>query len=95
MDSDIKQKLLPLKPPTPPREKSAQNVLNSGLRPPLPPQMTRQVTQKPGNDFALLKKRGHGLRSWISIDQKGNCKSLEADKLTIMRRYWLYEFSSQ
>lgn len=32
-----------------------------------------------------LKKRGHGSRSWIKIDQNGNSKVLELDKSAIMR----------
>ncbi|KAL5558674.1 hypothetical protein UlMin_034885, partial [Ulmus minor] len=32
-----------------------------------------------------LKKRGHGSRSWIKIDQDGNLKILNLDKATIMR----------
>ncbi|KAF9674358.1 hypothetical protein SADUNF_Sadunf10G0119100 [Salix dunnii] len=40
-----------------------------------------------GPGFPGLKKRGHALgsRSWIKIDQDGNSKILELDKLTIMR----------
>ncbi|KAL5553629.1 hypothetical protein UlMin_041030 [Ulmus minor] len=32
-----------------------------------------------------LKKRGHGSRSWIKIDQDGNSKILNLDKASIMR----------
>ncbi|OIW02186.1 hypothetical protein TanjilG_02410 [Lupinus angustifolius] len=32
-----------------------------------------------------LKKRGHGTRSWIKIDQDGNSQTLTLDKGTIMR----------
>lgn len=32
-----------------------------------------------------LKKRGHGSRSWIKIDQNGDSKVLKLDKATIMR----------
>lgn len=32
-----------------------------------------------------LKKRGHGCRSWIKIDENGDSKILELDKATIMR----------
>lgn len=32
-----------------------------------------------------LKKRGHGSRSWIKIDQDGSSKILELDKSSIMR----------
>lgn len=35
--------------------------------------------------FSGVKKRGHGSRSWIKIDQNGNSKVLELDKSTIMR----------
>ncbi|KAG6759871.1 hypothetical protein POTOM_036365 [Populus tomentosa] len=40
-----------------------------------------------GSSFPGLKKRGHALgnRSWIKIDQDGNSKILELDKVTIMR----------
>ncbi|XP_061973636.1 magnesium transporter MRS2-5-like [Populus nigra] len=40
-----------------------------------------------GSNFPGLKKRGHALgnRSWIKIDQDGNSKILELDKVTIMR----------
>ncbi|KAF9677144.1 hypothetical protein SADUNF_Sadunf08G0077200 [Salix dunnii] len=38
-----------------------------------------------GSGFPGLKKRGHGNRSWIKIDQDGNSKILELDKATIMR----------
>uniref|UniRef100_A0A6N2LUV3 Magnesium transporter n=1 Tax=Salix viminalis TaxID=40686 RepID=A0A6N2LUV3_SALVM len=40
-----------------------------------------------GSGFPGLKKRGHGHgnRSWIKIDQDGNSKILELDKVTIMR----------
>lgn len=33
-----------------------------------------------------VKKRGHGNRSWIKIDQEGNSEVLELEKATIMRR---------
>lgn len=32
-----------------------------------------------------LKKRGHGSRSWIKIDENGDSKILDLDKATIMR----------
>lgn len=32
-----------------------------------------------------FKKRGHGSRSWIKIDENGNSKVLELDKAAIMR----------
>ncbi|PON64661.1 Magnesium transporter [Trema orientale] len=32
-----------------------------------------------------LKKRGHGCRSWIKIDQNGNSETVELDKAFIMR----------
>lgn len=32
-----------------------------------------------------VKKRGHGNRSWIKIDQEGNSEVLELEKATIMR----------
>ena len=35
--------------------------------------------------FTGVKKRGHGSRSWIKIDQYGNAKVLELDKATIMK----------
>ncbi|KAH9607014.1 hypothetical protein KSS87_013789 [Heliosperma pusillum] len=35
--------------------------------------------------FSAAKKRGHGSRSWIKIDQHGNAKVMELDKATIMR----------
>lgn len=35
--------------------------------------------------FSGIKKRGHGSRSWIRVDQQGNAKVLELDKATIMR----------
>ncbi|GMH01791.1 hypothetical protein Nepgr_003630 [Nepenthes gracilis] len=48
---------------------------------------TGGVTIAPGHGFGFpnLKKRGHGSRSWIMIDQHGNAKVLELDKATIMR----------
>ncbi|GLT27534.1 hypothetical protein SLA2020_025210 [Shorea laevis] len=39
-----------------------------------------------GSSFPGMKKRGHGNRSWIKIDQNGNSKILELDKAKIMRR---------
>ncbi|KAI4328550.1 hypothetical protein L6164_020894 [Bauhinia variegata] len=39
-----------------------------------------------GSAIADLKKRGHGSRSWIKIDQDGNSNTLTLDKATIMRR---------
>lgn len=33
-----------------------------------------------------LKKRGHGTRSWIKIDQDGHSQTVTLDKATIMRR---------
>ncbi|KAK9704872.1 hypothetical protein RND81_07G016800 [Saponaria officinalis] len=35
--------------------------------------------------FTGVKKRGHGSRSWIKIDQNGNAEIMELDKATIMR----------
>ncbi|PIA63175.1 hypothetical protein AQUCO_00200891v1 [Aquilegia coerulea] len=35
--------------------------------------------------FSTIKKRGHGSRSWIQIDQSGNSRVLELDKGTLMR----------
>lgn len=35
--------------------------------------------------FLGVKKRGHGSRSWIKIEQNGNAKVMELDKSTIMR----------
>lgn len=37
------------------------------------------------SNISNVKKRGHGSRSWIKIDQEGNSKVLELDKATIMR----------
>ncbi|XP_056165834.1 magnesium transporter MRS2-5 isoform X3 [Syzygium oleosum] len=37
------------------------------------------------SNISSAKKRGHGSRSWIKIDQEGNSKVLELDKATIMR----------
>lgn len=39
-----------------------------------------------GLDFLGLKKRGHGLRSWIRVDAAGNSQIVDLDKFTIMRR---------
>ncbi|XP_057962699.1 magnesium transporter MRS2-5 isoform X2 [Malania oleifera] len=39
-----------------------------------------------GSGFQGPKKRGHGSRSWIKIDQNGNSNTLELDKATLMRR---------
>ena len=39
-----------------------------------------------GSGISSLKKRGHGSRSWIKIDQDGNSKTVTLDKATIMRR---------
>ncbi|GKU99769.1 hypothetical protein SLEP1_g12566 [Rubroshorea leprosula] len=39
-----------------------------------------------GSSFPGMKKRGHGNRSWIKIDQNGNSKILELDKAKIMRQ---------
>lgn len=33
-----------------------------------------------------MKKRGHGVRSWIRIDPSGNTQILEVDKASLMRR---------
>lgn len=38
-----------------------------------------------GSHSVGTKKRGHGSRSWIKIDQDGNFEILELDKTTIMR----------
>lgn len=35
--------------------------------------------------FVGMKKRGHGNRSWIKIDENGNSNTLELDKATLMR----------
>lgn len=40
--------------------------------------------QKDMNNIGV-KKRGHGNRSWIKIDQEGNSEVLELEKATIMR----------
>lgn len=39
-----------------------------------------------GSGFSVMKKRGHGSRSWIQIDRNGNSQTLALDKVTIMRR---------
>lgn len=39
-----------------------------------------------GSSFPGMKKKGHGNRSWIKIDQNGNSKILELDKAKIMRQ---------
>ncbi|XP_042496445.1 magnesium transporter MRS2-5 isoform X1 [Macadamia integrifolia] len=39
-----------------------------------------------GFSYPGMKKRGHGSRSWIRIDQNGNSKILDLDKATLMRR---------
>ncbi|KAJ4710753.1 Magnesium transporter MRS2-like protein [Melia azedarach] len=39
-----------------------------------------------GSSLQSSKKRGHGSRSWIKIDQDGNSEIVELDKATIMRR---------
>ncbi|KAK6931342.1 Mg2+ transporter protein, CorA-like/Zinc transport protein ZntB [Dillenia turbinata] len=44
-----------------------------------------ETSQFPGLGLPGLKKRGHGSRSWIKIDQDGSSKVLELDKVTIMR----------
>ncbi|CAJ1931901.1 unnamed protein product [Sphenostylis stenocarpa] len=38
-----------------------------------------------GTGISSLKKRGHGSRSWIKIDQDGNFQTVTLDKATIMR----------
>ncbi|KAJ7943341.1 Magnesium transporter MRS2-like protein [Quillaja saponaria] len=38
-----------------------------------------------GTGITGLKKRGHGSRSWIKIDENGNSKTVRLDKATIMR----------
>ncbi|KAF7809037.1 Magnesium transporter MRS2-5 [Senna tora] len=38
-----------------------------------------------GSSISGLKKRGHGSRSWIKIDQDGNSQIVTLDKATIMR----------
>lgn len=57
-------------------DKAESTAFNSGAR-----------TGAFGNLFGFsgVKKRGHGSRSWIKIDQNGNAKVLELDKSTIMR----------
>lgn len=42
-----------------------------------------QVTR--GSGVTSVKKRGHGTRSWIKIDQDGNSQTVTLDKATIMR----------
>ncbi|KAF3789852.1 Magnesium transporter [Nymphaea thermarum] len=39
-----------------------------------------------GLDLSGLKKRGHGVRSWIRIDSSGDSQVVELDKLAVMRR---------
>lgn len=41
--------------------------------------------QNRGSGLSGLKKRGHGSRSWIKIDQNGNSQTVTLDKARIMR----------
>ncbi|KAK9116051.1 hypothetical protein Sjap_014998 [Stephania japonica] len=57
----------------------------------LPSHASRCDASMPGNSrvqesgLSIVKKRGHGTRSWIHINHTGNSKVLELDKATIMK----------
>ncbi|KAL3528988.1 hypothetical protein ACH5RR_008310 [Cinchona calisaya] len=72
--ADLKERLLP------PRPASAANVRDLSYRP--------SASGRPfqGVDVLGLKKRGQGLRSWISVDSSGNSQVIEVDKFSMMRR---------
>ncbi|CAN6450365.1 unnamed protein product [Victoria cruziana] len=59
--------------------------LKERLLPPKPAIPTnRPIFQ--GLDLSGLKKRGHGVRSWIRIYSSGDSQVVELDKLAVMRR---------
>lgn len=85
--SELKQKLLPPKPPTPPNNLPGSSpVNNKNVRPPTPPVGVSVRGFLPSSDLFLVKKGRQGVRTWISIDWRGHCKVVEADKLTIMKK---------
>ena len=97
MTADLKEvtaKLLPSRPSTPPLPGGGLTggglpgkvPGSKSLRPPTPPFGGAWGGPVPC-DVSVLKKRGHGLRTWMVIDSWGHCKMVEADKSTIMRRY--------
>ncbi|KAG0621467.1 hypothetical protein M758_3G022200 [Ceratodon purpureus] len=74
--ADLKARLLPPRPPgaAGPSEVVVKKV--DALKRPL----------FQGMEGASVKKRGHGVRSWIRIDPSGNTQILEVDKASLMRR---------
>ena len=74
--ADLKARLLPPRPPgaAGPSEAIPKKVES----------MKRPLFQ--GMEGVSVKKRGHGVRSWIRIDPSGNTQILEVDKAALMRR---------
>ncbi|XP_031483139.1 magnesium transporter MRS2-1-like [Nymphaea colorata] len=74
MASDLKERLLLPKP----NSNTATTTTSSS-----------STSSRPlfhGLDFLGLKKRGHGVRSWIRVDCGGNSEIIELDKFAVMRR---------
>lgn len=83
MAENLKARLLPPRPSTPPGV-GGDNPTDVGLK-----NRSNLVLKRPlfqGMDMVGLKKRGHGVRSWIRIDPAGNSQILEVDKTSLMRR---------
>lgn len=74
--ADLKARLLPPRPPGAAGPSEAIPKRTETLKRPL----------FQGMEGASVKKRGHGVRSWIRIDPSGNTQILEVDKASLMRR---------
>ncbi|XP_024364810.1 magnesium transporter MRS2-1 isoform X2 [Physcomitrium patens] len=74
--ADLKARLLP---PRPPGAAGPSEGISKR-----PETLKRPLFQ--GMEGVSLKKRGHGVRSWIRIDPSGNTQILEVDKASLMRR---------
>lgn len=83
MAENLKARLLPPRPSTPPGV-GGDNPTDVSLK-----NRSNLILKRPlfqGMDMVGLKKRGHGVRSWIRIDPAGNSQILEVDKTSLMRR---------
>lgn len=74
---DLKARLLPPRPPGVAGSSDAVSKRVETLKRPLFQHI---------EGAASVKKRGHGVRSWIRIDPSGNTQILEVDKAALMRR---------
>lgn len=80
--SDLKARLLPPRPPGAAGPSDYHHAVSK--------RETATVLKRPlfqGIEGATsVKKRGHGVRSWIRIDPSGSTQILEVDKASLMRR---------